>query len=73
MHIQFGGTHITNNVYVDNSHHAAVTIQCAPPAPQRPPEPTNWALALVKALVTLGTLAKALTALAPYAARLIGG
>ncbi|MGN7839464.1 hypothetical protein [Stenotrophomonas sp. 22385] len=73
MRIQFGGTHITNNVYVDNSHHAALTFQSTPPAPQRPPESTNWAFGLVKALVALGTLAKALTALAPYAAQLMGG
>lgn len=73
MHIQNGNTHITNNTYiinVINSDNAAVTLPCTPPAPQPAPEPTNLALRLVKALVALAPIAKAL---APYAAQLMGG
>jgi len=69
MHNPNAGTHITN-INIINSDNAAVTLPC-PPAPlERAPEPTNWGLVLVKAIVVLAPLAKAL---APYAALLMGG
>ncbi len=69
MHIQIGGTHVTNNFNISNSDHVAVSLPSTSPPPQRPPTSPNWAVLAVQATIAIAGAAKAL---APFLG-LVGG
>lgn len=69
MHIQIGGTHITNNINISNSDHVAVSLPSTSPPPQRPPTSPNWAVLALQASIAIAGAAKVL---APYLGLLVG-
>lgn len=69
MHIQIGGTHITNTINISDSDHVTVSLPSTSPPPQRPPTSPSWAVVAVQATIAIAGAAKAL---APYLGLLVG-